>query len=295
MPYLQVSGYETIDYAKILSPEELKLLQNGGTYKFDHYNNLISKIIDSTNCTKPGPICGSCETVYECIQIGGGFILEQLENCKAGSTCLESTGTCTPVGTNPICDDHSIDYIFTCRQVGVFPDAFNCQKYHICVPLANSETVAPESIPQTCNEGFYYDSKTTLCRYKLTDDTICSAVVPPCSSAGEAGIVPHNPALYYICLRSAGSESFSPQMFACHDNTVYDLNAKACVDPTPITGTDAYGKCIGAGNFYDPITIFFYFECSGKGANPIRRSCGTQKRFNYILGECVDITWEDFE
>lgn len=292
---MQVSGHEAIDYANHLSQEELKQLQDGGTYKFDHYNKLLHKVIDSSSCTKPGPICGSCESVFECIQIGAGFIIEQLYNCPAGTTCLESTATCTAAGNNPLCDDNSAGYNFICRQVGVFPDAFNCQKYHICVPLANSETVAPESIPRNCHEGFYYDPKTTLCRYKLTNDTNCSVVVPHCNSVGEAGLVPHNPALYYICLRSADGATYSPQMFACLDNTVYDLNAKACVDPTPITGTDDNDRCIGPGNFYDPITVFFYFECSDKGVSPIRRSCGSQKRFNYVLGECVDITWEDFQ
>lgn len=278
---------ETRDFLKYIVPEEL---EKGVTYEFDLNSRSLIRL-EAENCTKPGKICDGCAKVYECIQIGNGFIIMALDDCPQGTTCLQASGSCT-TNHNPDCDEDIVGYRFVCRQPGLFPDAFNCQLYHMCVPGADA--VDPVSIPLKCEKEFYYDSRTTLCRKPFVGGD-CPDPVPACKSSGEVGVLASNPALYYICAREGSSTSNYPQIFACASNQEYSVAQRACVDPTPTAAAGADGKCKAAGTFYDPANCFSSYVCAGAGDDPEPQACEPKMHFDSVTKKCIDFTCNDVD
>lgn len=234
-------------------------------------------------------MCRSCSKVAYCLELpSGGFDKIDAFDCDSSQTCLKATGTCTTLA-NPDCDIS--DYVFTCYQAGIFPDAVNCFQYHFC--KYNGDTVESVSIKQTCEAGRYFDPLTKLCRFKSVDG-LCPAPLINCTSVGETGVHPLNPALYYVCLRS--SEKIYPQFFACPNALVYNTTSHSCVDRyQPPTAAGSDGKCTARGLFYDPSDCHNYFECGAVGGTPIARKCATRMYFNTTTSVCADFKCTDFE
>lgn len=281
------------DYSSLISSANIK---DGGTYMYNFETNSLDRVIDATNCTKPGQMCNGCDQVYMCIPVGSGWIIEKLDDCKTdqGFTCLESTGNCT-LDHNPKCYVDVTGYEFVCHQKGLFPDAFDCQKYHLCIPEILDNSTMKESIMLTCDSGFYYNTKTGVCSKKLTSGGNCPSPVPRCDAPGQSGNIVGNAALYYICMKSETTSSYFPQMFVCGGAKEYNSTQKICVDygPYPAGGTD--GKCKEKGFFYDPTSCFYYYECTAAGVNPIRRVCPSRTHFNFKKHVCDEFTCEDLE
>lgn len=284
-----------MDYSALISTANLK---DGVTYMYNDQTQSLDLFIDETDCKKQGPICNGCGEVYTCIPIGNAWIIEKLYDCdtKNGYTCLESTASCT-LEHNPDCPVEVDGYKFVCHQTGLFPDAFDCQKYHLCIPTSSDDPrPEPESIPLTCSSGYYYNAKTGVCSKKLTSNGNCPAPAPLCANLGQTGNISGNAALYYVCMKVNPTDVlFFPQMFVCGGGKEFNTTQKVCVDNSPQLATGTDGKCIQKGFFYDPTNCFYYYECSAAAVNPVRRACPSKTHFNYKTHACEDFTCQDLE
>jgi len=254
---------------------------------------LLSREIVDSDCVKPGFMCKSCNEVAYCIDHGGVFEKVDMYECESGTTCSKETGECIAI-PNPHCEISVTDYIFTCYQVGIFPDALSCFEYHICTnDDDNSNTVNPVSTKLRCPSEYYFDPLTTLCRLRSVNGT-CPTTVINCTSLGETNVHPLNPALYYVCLRSP--EKIYPQIIACSNDQVFNTTSKTCgerYEPPTAAGPD--GKCKLNGYFYDPADCHNYFTCGAVGATPVARICATRMYFNTTIARCADFKCTDFE
>lgn len=239
-------------------------------------------------------MCRSCSKVAYCIELpGGAFQKVDMYDCESGTTCSKETGECIAV-SNPSCEIPDTEYTFTCYQVGIFPDALNCFEYHICTYKDDgSNQVNPVSRQLKCEAGFYFDPLTTLCRLKSVNGT-CPTPMKNCTSLGETGVHPLNPALYYVCLRSP--DKLYPQIIACSNALIFDTTTKSCIsrhEPPAAAGPD--GKCLLSGYFYDPADCHNYFACGAVGGTPVSGKCATRMYFDTTISYCADFKCTDFE
>lgn len=143
------------------------------------------------NCTVEGLMCKNCTQVALCISNGdGGFVQIDTENCDLDKkqTCLNAKCTIDP---NPSCVE-SIDIPFPCNAKGVFPDPFDCKKYHICCNTEKSDV-------NNCDINHAYDPLTTYCKTLLNNKTCTEIPIPVCTKVGQLGALVKNKSIYYIC------------------------------------------------------------------------------------------------
>ncbi|KAL4721177.1 hypothetical protein ACJJTC_003425 [Scirpophaga incertulas] len=84
-------------------------------------------------CTEPGFACQNCTHPVSCIHIPGGFLKIPLQKCDEYLTCNANAGECGRDHV-PECQASTVDYVHTCEQTGIFPDAYDCRKFHLCPP-----------------------------------------------------------------------------------------------------------------------------------------------------------------
>lgn len=167
----------------------------------------------TAECTKPGPLCTDCETLVHCVQESNGeFDVIELEKCGEGTTCLTNVCTNAP---NPNC--LTTEFKFTCTGNGVFPDPYDCKKYHYCaVDHIAAGTAGLTTLE--CEEHFAYDPVTTYCKNKLADNCL-NFPVPICAKVGQTGALV-NKSIYYICVRKDGK--LYPNLYICPNGKVYE-------------------------------------------------------------------------
>lgn len=220
-------------------------------------------------CTSPGYVCDGTQTSYNCqLETDGSYTLQKIEDCTENSAvCQQKTGLCIKPADNS-------GYKFKCQQIGMFPDAFSCQKYYVCDRDESGNIVSKE---YTC-PNMAYNLKTGTCRNYIGN---CEANLKSCERIGEIGRVAKMDRMYYICLPSEGSGVF-PQIFMCPDGE-YFINNQCQV---PDEGLDEEGMCREAGEFYNPSSCNTYTVCSGVGAQPKFTGCSCNGRFDPVLGNC---------
>lgn len=155
---------------------------------------------DIYKCTKPGEICKNCNQTKVCIDLGGGDFdeldgdecdIENKEYCLNGN-CTNATNQHCPPREQPA---------FPCKSIGVFPDPFDCQVFHVC---CEDEANSSSSI-HNCENKFAYDPLTTYCKIPLSSN-ICPErpPVPTCTRSGERGALTMNKTIYFICTKING-------------------------------------------------------------------------------------------
>lgn len=247
-------------------------------YEYDEETTILPDTTtegpEQFECTQAGFFCNECKESYFCFPIGdGSFLAQKVEDCIAnGKTCLESTGECT-TGENIKCNDNVTSYKFDCHQPGMFPDPYDCKKYYIC-----SQRYLGQPEEHSCKDNAY-NPLTTLCNKKLVGSK-CDPLLKPCQSAGEVGVIPGHPSMYYICLQVG--KILSPQLFLCpNDEFFID---KRCVQPD--TGLNESGKCKSSGLFYVESDCKNYTECAIAGEEPTSKSCPCGSKFYPEKGAC---------
>lgn len=187
--------------------------------------NLESSRGNSTFCKRPGLSCKNCLDVVLCAQsAGNGYTEYPMESCPLGRTCLDGACTTEP---NPICLIHQHEFV--CRTRGVFPDPFDCKKFHYCVPSSNSTEL--EHFEDVCGCNFGYSVSSNNCNLDLGENKgECGRYpVPFCKGVGQTDALEGKPNLYYLCLPYPGAEeSIYPFLYACDNDKVYSKEEYIC-------------------------------------------------------------------
>ncbi|CAG9584355.1 unnamed protein product [Danaus chrysippus] len=164
-------------------------------------------------CSEPGMTCQNCSLAVTCISLPVGWLKVPLQHCLDGETCNAHLKTCSKEAV-PECDAVTSKYRHTCEQIGIFPDAFDCRKFHLCSP--------PEDLPYgrpadhrvaLCPRHYGYDPKTAQCSVPLRDGQCSKRPVPTCTKVGQAAALEDSPNHYYVCLSKHGQ--LYPQIFIC--------------------------------------------------------------------------------
>lgn len=239
-------------------------------------------------CTKNGMMCDGCQFSYYCIQISNGDWNKILmDTCHGKRTCDQTIGVCTD-DFNFFCHESVLSYQFVCNQPGIFPDAYDCTKYHLCA--VNQEGhLRTTSIDFKCPEGFGFDSMSTLCHVKLTDGK-CKSNLPICEKIGQTGEIVGNPSLYYVCMPLGvnGKVVYLPEIFVCPYDTYYVQTNEYMGKCEALKTGLIDGNCVEEGLFYNQDNCESYIQCSKGEVEPISKHCPFGEKFNPIKRICLD-------
>ncbi|XP_028032369.1 uncharacterized protein LOC114244677 [Bombyx mandarina] len=170
-------------------------------------------------CTKSGVACLNCTQAITCIALPGGWLKVPLESCTSDTTCNALLGGCSKESV-PECDVTNQRFHHSCEQVGVFPDAHDCRKFHLCSP--------PEGLPDgrpadhraaLCPRHYGYDPRTAQCSVPLEHGQCNQRPVPKCLTVGQNGRLSGSPNHYYVCLDKHGY--LHPQVFVCPHGWIF--------------------------------------------------------------------------
>lgn len=158
-------------------------------------------------------MCKSCKELVQCVPLGDGkFQTIHLQDCDTskGITCLKKQ--CSNE-TNPRCNNQQVPP-FVCSHTGMFPDPYDCKKYHMCAQA--EDTITGKTVPPIdlkCLDNYGYDPVTTYCKVSLPGGNCPeNPPVPTCKQAGEsAGI--NETSIYYICLYD--KDVLLPHLYMC--------------------------------------------------------------------------------
>ncbi|XP_017064600.2 uncharacterized protein LOC108103586 [Drosophila eugracilis] len=110
---------------------------------------------------------------------------------------------------------------FTCQQAGLFPDPYDCRKYHEC----SDQSV--DTIRQ-CSNGAGYSTLLETCVLDRESDP-CTKEQFSCSRSGQVGgWLPDN-RYFYVCVNDS-TNSLYPLMMKCREGFVFDSHS--CVPNT---------------------------------------------------------------
>lgn len=192
----------------------------GTIYCFSLHEVIDSGYADNFKCSKPGDSCKSCNQTKVCVDLGNyEFIEIDGEYCEVDKNEFCLKGKCTN-GTNPYCPPGEKPN-FPCKLVGVFPDPFDCQVFHICCDKTGNST------QHSCPEKYGYDPLTTYCKIRLPTN-LCpdTPPVPICTKSGERGAILTNKTIYYICTKIKGV--LYPVQYLCPNGKIFVVDT--CVN-----------------------------------------------------------------
>ncbi|XP_059059198.1 uncharacterized protein LOC131852537 [Achroia grisella] len=164
-------------------------------------------------CSEAGITCQNCTHAVTCVPLPVGWLKLPLMQCRNGTTCNAKLGLCSTDHV-PECNTRLRTYEHICEQVGIFPDAFDCRKFHLCSP--------PEGLPDGrhaerrtafCPRHYAYNPYTAQCSVKLPKGQCTETPVPECKRIGQTGAIRYSPNHYYVCLSKHGR--IYPQIFLC--------------------------------------------------------------------------------
>uniref|UniRef100_A0A0A9XJV7 Putative carbonic anhydrase-like protein 2 n=1 Tax=Lygus hesperus TaxID=30085 RepID=A0A0A9XJV7_LYGHE len=141
--------------------------------------------------------------------------------CSGDTVCLSGKG-CQK-------DDAllSRDRPFSCSDVGLFPDQYNCTIYHNC----STSTTDPKGFFQTtveCTGGQIYSIKLRECT-NITEVESCLPGIY-CHSDLEVGRLIDDNSIYYVCHTDAAYPGdLSPSFYACPAQQLFNPAVFACV------------------------------------------------------------------
>ncbi|XP_026754563.2 uncharacterized protein LOC113514665 [Galleria mellonella] len=164
-------------------------------------------------CSEAGVTCQNCTHAVTCIPLPVGWLKLPLQECTDGTTCNANLGQCS---TNhvPECNNKLATYEHVCEQVGIFPDAFDCRKFHLCSPPEGYPDGKPaDRRSALCPRHYGYNPYTAQCSVKLAKGQCSETPVPECTKIGQTGALRYSVNHYYVCLSKRGR--IYPQIFLC--------------------------------------------------------------------------------
>ncbi|XP_053954189.1 uncharacterized protein LOC128860596 [Anastrepha ludens] len=250
-----------------------------------------------------GAICESCELLSMCVHHSSGWVNIPVETCdtEKGFYCNSRLGACS--NTTGPCHPFAVQGNFPCTSYGVFPDPYDCQKYHMCY-FAGAALV---SATVECGGDKAFSAATGQCSLTL-NDSICLNRQFQCENAGEAHAWPSNPNIFYICktLWNQDDRVLYPTLYRCADGEMFDdyycRNGTTPIQPTSgatdvttsqpettsaIVPTTSSGRCTAVGLTPDAQDCTSYYYCSA--LNGIRRhhKCPTGTHFSNQYASCI--------
>ncbi|XP_055629713.1 uncharacterized protein LOC129770725 [Toxorhynchites rutilus septentrionalis] len=234
-------------------------------------------------CTQQGIICLNCKTAARCIWLNNEWRAQPFDECDADAGfycnvndggCSQRVGPCNPAGQ---------EGNFVCNTVGVFPDPFDCQTYHLC--YQNAQNLI--SINMGC-ENAAFSPATGDCSL-FRNDTICTTQQWSCSQAGDMHAWPGNNNIFYLCVADTRNDVrvLYPTLFRCSANQVFSEGR--CVErqtvPTPPEEDNSY-RCDSPGLFPDISNCLYYYFCDGE-LNSQHLRCPDGTHFQTQTMSCV--------
>ncbi|XP_050334111.1 uncharacterized protein LOC126761774 [Bactrocera neohumeralis] len=259
-----------------------------------------------------GNICESCELLSTCVRNSSGWMTIPIEICDTakGFYCNSRAGMCSN-STGP-CHPFAMDGNFPCTSQGIFPDPYDCQKYHMCY-FAGVTLVA---VTLECYGNKAFNAASGQCTATL-QDSICLLPQFQCDNVGDAHPWPNSPNVFYICraLSQQDERVLYPSLYRCSDgevfngygcqqgNTQVDITTSspaatvtAVTAVTAISGSGtgttttvspSTGRCSVAGLSADPEDCTKYYYCSAVNGVQRRRSCPSGTHFSTQYVSCV--------
>lgn len=252
----------------------------------------------------PGPICESCELLATCVQHSNGWVNIPVESCDVANgfycntrlgTCSNSTGPCHPFG---------IEGNFQCTSQGIFPDPYDCQKYHMCYFL----DIVLVAASVDCGNDKAFDARTGQCSMTL-QSSVCTQPQYTCPYVGYVAAWPTNPNIFYVCKSTVNQNADDtvvtyPSLHRCNDGEIFQdfvcRNAgSTLVPPTNSPSVDPNddgfsvipNRCQHIGLMEDANNCRKYYYCSSLNGTMQHMDCpaGTYYRrdqFACVLGTC---------
>lgn len=222
---------------------------------------------ETTSCDErstSGLICQNCELMATCVMVDSAWMTVPVETCDtdegyycnvARRGCSNETGPCHPFG-----------YVgnFACTSQGVFPDPYDCQKYHMCYNAASQPVVANIE----CGGNKAFSAATGDCSMSL-NDTVCSRPQYKCEHSGDIAAWPGNANIFYICKATLerGQRILYPTLYRCASGEVF--NGRDCmprgrdgaVSAEAAKPAPAQFQCPHNGLHIDPQDCRAYYYC----------------------------------
>ena len=222
-----------------------------------------------------GAICESCELLSTCVKHTSGWVNIPVETCdtEKGFYCNAQLGMCSNQ-TGP-CHPFGAEGNFPCTSHGIFPDPYDCQKYHMCYFV--SSTLVSATVD--CGGSTAFDASTGRCSLTLQDPS-CQREQFHCSMAGEAHAWPSSPNIFYICKATSNGDEriLFPALYRCADGEIFDGYTCRTNSSTPPVSTTTYdpwnptqptttstpstGQCTQVGLLPDRQDCHKYYYCS---------------------------------
>ncbi|XP_011182757.1 peritrophin-48 [Zeugodacus cucurbitae] len=240
-----------------------------------------------------GNICESCELLSTCVRNSSGWMIIPIEICDIsnGFYCNSREGVCSNK-TGP-CHPFAMDGNFPCTSQGIFPDPYDCQKYHMCYFAG----VTLVSVTLECFGNKAFNAATGQCTSNLQDNA-CKTQQFQCANVGDAHPWPNNPNVFYICraLSQQNDRILYPSLYRCPDGEVFNGHAcqqgggaqfessttKALTTPSPTNSI-----CAVAGLSADPDDCTSYYYCSGVNGVKRHHTCPLGTHFSTQYVSCV--------
>lgn len=258
------------------------------------FSRVISITARETNmCNEresSGLICQGCGLLARCVRIRGGWETILVETCpteegyycnlNAGG-CSNRTGPCHPLG---------FEGNFECTSEGVFPDPYDCQRYHVCYRAVHNLVAANIE----CGGNRAFSAATGDCSLTLDDD-VCTTKQYSCNHSGDSQAWLGNHNIFYICKADfeQSQRILYPAMYRCASGEVF--NGQDCVpkeeviyhSPASTTSqNDPLFVCVKRGLYKDPSDCHSYFYCDST-LTSIKYTCPARNRFNNRTKSCV--------
>lgn len=251
-----------------------------------------------------GNICESCELLSICVRNSTGWMIIPIEICDTtkGYYCNSRLGMCSN-STGP-CHPFAMDGNFPCTSQGIFPDPYDCQKYHMCYFAG----VTLVSVSLDCSGNKAFNAATGQCTTTL-QDPICLFRQFQCENVGDAHPWPNSPNIFYICraLSQQDERVLYPSLYRCADGEVF--NGYACQQgnipfetttrsPTAVTAVSggtgssttaspSNNRCSITGLSADPDDCTSYYYCSAVNGIKRHRKCPSGTHFSTQYVSCV--------
>ncbi|XP_017016142.2 uncharacterized protein [Drosophila takahashii] len=167
----------------------------------------------------PGFVCLNCTTLGYCLRDATG----KWETVKMLGCESDHSFFCSDEGTFG-CTWQSECRVpkrgpFNCQQEGVFPDPYDCRKYHEC----SDQSV---ETPRLCSNGAGYSTLSDSCVLPRESDQ-CTKEQFTCERSGQVGGWLADNRFFYVCVNDSTNTDLYPLMMKCREGFVF--NSYSCV------------------------------------------------------------------
>lgn len=226
-----------------------------------------------------------------------------METCDTqnGFYCNARLGTCS--NTTGPCHPFSFEGNFPCTSHGIFPDPYDCQKYHMCYFVG--PTLVSASVD--CGGDKAFNPATGQCSLSLTH-SVCQQKQFVCVNAGDAHAWPLSPNIFYICKATSNQDErvLYPTLYRCDDGEIFDGYFCRASNPNepfpnnpqnPSTAAPSTNSttmvpvfpriCNEVGLFADHDDCHKYFYCSAISGKTKQMECPLGTYFNEAISSCT--------